>query len=56
MNPIMELPTGKGFADVAYLPKPGVDKPALVVELKWEQNARGAISQIKEKRYGERGR
>lgn len=53
LNPIMELPTGKGFADVAYLPKPGVDKPALVVELKWDQNARGAISQIKEKRYGD---
>ncbi len=53
LNPIMELPTGKGFADVAYLPKPGVDKPALVVEVKWDQNARGAISQIKEKRYGD---
>ncbi len=53
LNPIMELPTGKEFADVAYLPKPGVDKPALVVELKWDQNARGAISQIKEKRYGD---
>lgn len=51
MNPIMELPSGKGFADVVYLPKRDVDKPALVVELKWNQDAKGAIAQIKEKQY-----
>ena len=49
MNPLMELPSGKGFADVVYLPKRNVDKPALVVELKWDKSARGAIRQIKEK-------
>lgn len=27
------------------------DKPALVVELKWDKSAKGAISQIKEKQY-----
>lgn len=27
------------------------EKPALVVELKWDQSARGAIAQIKEKQY-----
>ena len=27
------------------------DKPALVVELKWDKSADGAISQIKEKEY-----
>lgn len=53
MNPIMELPTGKGFADVAYLPKRQVDRPALVVELKWNKSAEGAIKQIKDRRYAD---
>lgn len=51
INPIMELPSGKGFADVVYLPKKNVDRPALVVELKWNRSAKGAIDQIKEKGY-----
>ncbi len=47
-----ELPTGKGFADVVYIPrKSHPDKPALVIELKWNKSAEGAISQIKNKRY-----
>lgn len=49
-----ELPTGKGFADMVYLPeKRFADKPALVVELKWDKSAKGAIEQIKEKKYCE---
>lgn len=51
MNPVMELPSGKGFADVVYLPKRDVDRPALVVELKWNRSAEGAIQQIKQKEY-----
>ncbi|MCI8727138.1 MAG: AAA family ATPase [Hungatella sp.] len=51
MNSIMELPSGKGFADVVYLPRRDADKPALVVELKWNKSAKGAIEQIKEKQY-----
>ena len=51
MNPILELPSGKGFADVVYLPRSGKSVPALVVELKWNQSAEGAIAQIKEKGY-----
>ena len=51
MNPIMEMPSGKGFADVVYLPKREQKVPALVVELKWNQSVEGAISQIKDKRY-----
>ena len=51
MNPILELPSGKGYADVVYLPRRNVDKPALLVELKWNHSAKGAIAQIKEKRY-----
>lgn len=49
---IREMPTGNGFADIVYLPrKQYMDKPALVVELKWNKSAKGAIDQIKEKKY-----
>lgn len=51
MNPVMEMPSGKGFADVVYLPKRHVDFPALVVGLKWDRSAEGAIGQIKERKY-----
>ena len=51
MNPLLELPSGKGFADVVYLPRRSVDKPALVVELKWNRSAEGAIAQIRERKY-----
>ncbi len=51
LNPIMELPSGKGFADIVYLPRRNVDRPALVIELKWNKSAKGAIAQIKERRY-----
>lgn len=53
MNPIMELPTGKGFADVIYLPKRERNVPALVIELKWDRSAEGAIAQIKAKGYAD---
>lgn len=47
-----ELPTGKGFADIVYLPRKQFGNyPALVVELKWDQDAEGAIEQIKKKEY-----
>lgn len=49
---IREFPTGKGFADLVYLPrKHHLDKPAMILELKWDQNAESAISQIKSKQY-----
>ncbi len=35
---IRELPTGRGFADVVFLPLPSVNKPALVVELKYDKD------------------
>lgn len=50
---IRELPAGKGFADIVFLPRKNSDKPALIVELKWNQSEQGAIEQIKEKEYGE---
>jgi hypothetical protein len=48
---IEELPTGRGYADVVYLPKKGSAMPIMLVELKWNKTAEGAISQIKEKNY-----
>ena len=50
-NVIRELPTGKGYADLVYLPKHGVNKPALLIELKYDKSAESAITQIKEKNY-----
>ena len=50
---VRELPAGKGFADICLIPrKLHADKPAAVLELKWDKSAEGAIAQIKEKRYG----
>ena len=47
-----ELSGGKGFADLVFIPrKRFMDKPALVVELKWDKDAAGAITQIREKEY-----
>lgn len=46
-----ELPAGEGYADVVYLPRPDSDWPVLVIELKWNKNANGAIDQILAKKY-----
>ena len=47
-----ELAGGKGFADLVFLPrKKFPEKPAIVVELKWDKTAGGAIAQIKNKEY-----
>lgn len=48
---IREMPAGKGFADMIFLPRKNVDKPALVVELKKDASADAAIAQIKRKNY-----
>ena len=50
-NVVRELPTGKGYADLVYLPKSGVNKPALLIELKFDKSALTAVTQIKEKNY-----
>ena len=51
---IRELPTGKGFADVCFIPrKMFLDKPAIIIELKWNKDAEGAIAQIKNQKYVE---
>ena len=49
---IRELPSGKGFADIVMIPRADSgNKPAMVIELKWDKDADTAIKQIKEKRY-----
>lgn len=49
---IRELPTGKGFADICFIPrKKNLDKPAVLIELKWDKDADTAIQQIREKNY-----
>lgn len=54
-KPVRELPTGLGFADFVFIPKPEHKNtyPALVVELKWNKDATTALHQIKNKRYPE---
>jgi hypothetical protein len=52
---IHELPSGKGYADIGYIPAPGVNKPAMIVELKSDKSdAPNAIEQIIEKKYNTR--
>lgn len=49
---VREFPAGKGYADLVLIPrKRYAQKPALVVELKWNKMAETAISQIEEKKY-----
>ena len=48
---IRELPTGRGFADLVFLPLPHTNKPALIVELKYDKTANTAIQQIKDRQY-----
>ena len=54
-KPVRELPTGLGFADFVFIPKPEHKNtyPALVVELKWNKDATTALQQIKNKKYPE---
>ena len=48
---IRELPGGRGFADIVFLPLPLSGRPALVVELKYDKDAQAAIQQIKDRKY-----
>ena len=51
---VRELPSGKGFADICFIPrKLHLDKPAAILELKWNKDTKGAIAQIKEKGYAD---
>lgn len=49
---VREMPAGKGFADYVLIPrKDALDKPAMVIELKYNESSSTAIKQIKEKQY-----
>lgn len=52
-KPVREMPTGRGFADFVFLPKPEYKNsyPAMIIELKWNQDAQTALMQIKNKKY-----
>lgn len=50
-----EIDTGKGFADIVFIPsRLYPDKPVLLIELKYDKSAAGAIAQIKRQDYPER--
>ena len=52
---LLELDAGKGYADRVYIPRPQyADKPVLIIELKYEKDAEGAITQIKRQQYPDR--
>lgn len=46
-----ELHSGKGSADLIYVPKRNQTLPILLIEFKYAQSAENAIKQIKEKDY-----
>jgi len=47
-----EIPAGKGFVDLFFRPRRKyIDKPAMIIELKWDKSAKGAIEQIENKQY-----
>jgi hypothetical protein len=49
---VREMPAGKGYADICLIPRQlYADKPAVVIELKKDKDAQGAIAQIKNKNY-----
>lgn len=49
---VREMPSGKGFADICMIPrKEHLDKPAVIIELKWDKSTVGALKQIREKNY-----
>ena len=46
-----ELATGKGFADLVFLPRKNVSTPAIIIELKYNHGAGEAIAQIRQREY-----
>ena len=46
-----EYASGKGYADLVFLPRPNKDLPALVMELKVNEATDTAIDQIKKRNY-----
>ncbi len=48
---IRELPAGKGFADMVFLPLRKSSRPAILIEFKYDKSADSAITQIHNKNY-----
>ena len=49
---VQELDSGKGYVDLVYLPSPkNPDKPALLIELKYNRSVATAADQIRNKEY-----
>ncbi|MBQ6505250.1 MAG: AAA family ATPase [Flexilinea sp.] len=48
---VEELATGHGIADVVFVPRRSSSLPAMIIELKWDKPAEGAIAQIKDRNY-----
>lgn len=49
---VREMPAGKGFADLVLMPYAKyADKPAIIIELKWNQDAETGLTQIINKQY-----
>ena len=48
-----ELPAGKGYADLVFIPRKYCISPALIVEIKYDKSAESAIEQIKNKQYAD---
>ena len=48
---VEEMPSGKGIADVVFIPASLSRLPAMVIELKWNKTSGGAIAQIKNRKY-----
>ena len=46
-----ELSAGKGYADLVFKPRKNNSNPAMIVELKYDKSAEGALEQIKKKQY-----
>lgn len=46
-----EFATGKGYADLVFIPRNNVNKPAIIIELKFGTTAEDAVSQIKSRGY-----
>lgn len=48
---IEELPSGRGLADIVYIPGKDTSYPALIIELKWNRSNEEAVAQIIDKKY-----
>ncbi len=51
-----ELPAGKGFADLVFVPKSRADLPIMIIEFKRDYSAEDALNQIKDQDYAARYR